>query len=401
MDVKSLFRQYYIERFPRQSTVSELQRREFAFVMFDRDGMVRHVSFTNWSELMKFLIANVPKHVYYSSARYSDPDAPTMEEKGWLGADLIFDIDVDHIPTQCKSLHDKWWCQKCGASGWGSYEVCPRCGGEKIVRESWVCTTCLSVARDETLKLIDFLTSDFGFAEEELKVYFSGHRGFHVHIEGEEVLKLGQDERREIADYIRGLGLDPSIYLENAGRRRYTVRYPPNPGWGERIARSVYAILSCATGEELARFGVARRAADALAAQIARLASSTMDEFFSRIALPLNTWIKIFDKAVELERANIDEKVTIDIKRLIRLPYSLHGKTGFMVREFKVSDLEDPDIVRKVVAFSDEEVYVHIANPPRRVLDFNVNDKGKVRVPLYLAVYLTLNSRESVTIEPI
>jgi len=29
-----------------------------------------------------------------------------MENKGWIGADLIFDIDADHIETRCKTEHD-------------------------------------------------------------------------------------------------------------------------------------------------------------------------------------------------------------------------------------------------------------------------------------------------------
>jgi len=37
---------------------------------------------------------------------------------------------------------------------------------------------------------------------------------------------------------------------------------------------------------------------------------------------------------------NIDERVTLDIKRLIRHPGSLHGKTGLKTVQISYSDLE-------------------------------------------------------------
>ena len=44
-----------------------------------------------------FLKKNVPSHVYHSAAYYEIPGAPTMAKKNWLGADLVFDLDADHL----------------------------------------------------------------------------------------------------------------------------------------------------------------------------------------------------------------------------------------------------------------------------------------------------------------
>src|SRR3989339_1958720 len=66
-------------------------RREFGFMFFDRSFVMRHLSFPTRASLKKYLVEQVPSHAYYSCAYYEKPDAPTMAEKKWLGADLIFD----------------------------------------------------------------------------------------------------------------------------------------------------------------------------------------------------------------------------------------------------------------------------------------------------------------------
>ena len=90
-----MFRRYYKEN--EMPMPSRFGRREFGFMYFDRDFMQRHMSFSNPTEMRRFMIAQVPKHSYYSTAYYRRPNAPTMEEKGWMGADLIFDLDADHL----------------------------------------------------------------------------------------------------------------------------------------------------------------------------------------------------------------------------------------------------------------------------------------------------------------
>ena len=76
---------------------SRFGRREFGFMFFDRNFVQRHMGFSRPEDINKFMITQVPSHSYYSTAYYRKPDAPTMEEKMWLGADLIFDLDADHL----------------------------------------------------------------------------------------------------------------------------------------------------------------------------------------------------------------------------------------------------------------------------------------------------------------
>ena len=82
------------------------KNREFGFVKkslitpTNPGGWRRHKKFENIDSLRAYLIQLQPDHVYFSSAKYEDPSAYPIDEKhkGWMGSDLIFDIDDDHLP---------------------------------------------------------------------------------------------------------------------------------------------------------------------------------------------------------------------------------------------------------------------------------------------------------------
>src|ERR1700688_3074938 len=77
---------------------SRFARREFAAFPFATETLMRrHAAFRSAGEIHEFLSREVPRHVYYSSAYYQYPDHPKMAGKEWLGADLIFDLDADHL----------------------------------------------------------------------------------------------------------------------------------------------------------------------------------------------------------------------------------------------------------------------------------------------------------------
>jgi DNA primase large subunit len=114
------FRGYYSRLPAEQLDVKDFVRREYALLHFGDQKMIRHLSFGGVSELKRSLVEGVPANVYYSSAYYRNPQADDMNAKGWEGADLIFDIDADHIRTDCKDEHDTWACLDCGAGGGAS-----------------------------------------------------------------------------------------------------------------------------------------------------------------------------------------------------------------------------------------------------------------------------------------
>lgn len=353
---KGLFQSYYKQLTSRDLVVASLSRREFAFSYFDEGGMHRHVSFEETEKLLNHLRTSSPKHVYYSTAYYLHPSSRDMDAKGWEGADLVFDIDVDHVETPCKTAHDQWRCKSCNTSGWGNVKTCPRCGSEAVDKRTWVCETCMNVARDEVIKLIEILEKDFGFSSHELFITFSGHRGFHVHVESPDVRVLDQDARRELIDYIKGLGIDLRVMLVK-DRGGFKLRYgADSSGWYERISR--WALLTLGSEDPV---------------------------------LNLRDWEKILIESIKKESVAIDENVTIDTKRLIRLPNSLHGKTGLKAAPFTVNELEKGSFIEKVKVFTDEEVKVSAGGElPKKVLDLEILSTPRA-LPFYVALYLVLN----------
>ena len=154
-------RQYLKKCFLKYYTDAELfypekfDKREWGF--FINGNFVRHKSFTHESEIKKFITKNVPLHIYYSSAYYRYPSLK-MKDKDWQGADLIFDIDADHLDTPCKQQHEFWVCNDCQTASItvSHSQKCPICGSSKMKQETWLCDTCLAVAKNETIKLLDF-----------------------------------------------------------------------------------------------------------------------------------------------------------------------------------------------------------------------------------------------------
>ncbi|MBS7642800.1 hypothetical protein KEJ40_06560 [Candidatus Bathyarchaeota archaeon] len=362
--VKSIFSRYYSKiarKFIEEPT--RIASREFGFNLFDK-GIVRHLSFRTKDELIEYLRRNNPSDCYYSSALYINPTA-SMDAKGWMGAELIFDIDADHIPTNCKVEHDRWLCLSCGCEGVGEApDKCPNCGGDKLEQRVWFCEGCLIAAKREAMKLLDILSSDFGIREDTVNIYFSGHRGFHIHVSGE-VEGLDQNARREIADYLLCVGLDPTIYLD-----RMIISKGVN-GAKLRMIRALYDFISSTSIEGFSAIGLGRRGVEAIVNSRDRILEKVLEGEFDGIAREIGVanLRKLIAKVVEYLAVRIDPVVTLDTHRLIRLPGSLHGKTGFIKARVgsSMESLEDYDPLSEAMPFrnSDEQVKLYVHLSPR------------------------------------
>jgi len=89
----------------------------------------------------------------------------------------------------------------------------------------------------------------------------------------------------------------------------------------------------------------------------------------------------------------IDEPVTRDVKRLIRLPGSLHGKTGLRVVTVSRDQLDDFDPLQNAVpdVFPDTPVKVRVKDKlDIRIKDFQIKGEGELEVPTYAALFLIL-----------
>jgi len=376
------FEAYYQRARTRIRPPCELVQREWGFVLFDsqypeKQVMRRHLAFASADDFFGYLQENAPAHAYHSAALYQNP-AAEMAKKGWLGADLIFDLDADHI-VDAVDL--------------------PRYSYEDL----------LALVKQETLKLLDFLLNDFGFAEEELELAFSGSRGYHIHVPTAAVRALGSRERREIVDYVMATGLAIDRFLVTPARvvrgekvGREDLMLLPE-GWGKRVHRGLLEFLHeiAALEDEQAirairQIGVMERKKAEELIRIARdetvvkrIEEGKIPQFAPWISAGLTRTITQLVRVKSADR--VDEPVTADIKRLIRLPGSLHGKSSLLVRPLTVASLKEFEPLRDAVVFGDSPITIHA------VRDSSIRLKGEryevhggeiVTVPEHVALYL-------------
>lgn len=373
--VKKRFSNYYRNYKGRELLPSSASRREFGFILFDGKTMIRHKNFKNLVVLRNYLTSSTPSDAYYSSAIYQYPEE-AMEKKGWLGADLVFDIDADHIPTPCGKIHDTWICTNCGFWGKGfSPEECPICKQARFNSRKWICDRCLESAKSETIKLLDILINDHGFSEDQLRVFFSGNRGYHVHVETDSIRMLKSIARKEIVDYITGVGLKPELH---GFSRRDRIAFGSKrniKGWRGRIDKGNLEFLETSP-EEKVNVGLSQQS-------ITNLSKSKK--------VGQKTWSKIIKWIMEQKSSRIDTVVTTDIHRLIRLPNSLHGKTGFAKIETSIEDLHNFDPLQEAIVFNEDEVRINVSKTPQfriRKKFYGPYKQGSIKLPMTAAIFL-------------
>ena len=299
-----------------------LRTREWMFDGFDDRPPERHRGFRKPDELLAHVVRKIPKSCFYSTAYYRDPNQRLMKDKGLQGADLIFDLDGDHLP---------------GVTD-GDFPA------------------MMHVIQEQAHQLwTDFLEPEFGFDEKYLQVTFSGHRGFHLHYRSPDIWELDSQARREIVAHIKGEGADVSTIIQG-----------PDSQWKRRIISGVDAVIHkldlAHEGNRKAilelkgiidsrRNGVGEKRLLTIAEKIQdqgrrqRLvegytSGKLSTQFGDNLDKIFNDLV-IGDKAVVLGNAGeTDEVVTIDLKRVFRWPTSLHGKSGLKVVEFPVDRLD-------------------------------------------------------------
>ncbi len=349
--------------------------REWGYVPWTEEPgatYVRHNSLLDLGNLGAFLARERPRHVYFSAGRYETPGASTMSGKSWRSSDLVFDLDADHLPA-----------------------TAPGDSYREMLAE---CKTAL-------VRLLDFLESDFAF--ENLTVAFSGSRGYHVHVRDDAVQQLERDARREIVDYVRGIGLDPDGLVRTEMRGNVTVRVlPTGGGWGRRVHERLLAFV-----DELE--GVDREAALARLRELEGIGEERAGTVYGAIqhnreaiergnleagGVGLRTLVdSLVGEVVAEQNAPIDEPVTTDTNRLIRLPGSLHGGSGLAVRRIPREQVGefDPLVEGVPETFRGHDIAIEVTDGGTVELGgdrFTLQEREHT-VPEYLGVFLMCRGR--------
>jgi DNA primase small subunit len=195
--------------------------------------------------------------------------------------------------------------------------------------------------------VMDFLTDDFGVSPRDVRVYFSGNRGYHLHVFDPRFYQLEQQARGEIADYLRGGSPPPVQGLASGLKRGAGGDAALSAGWMKRVATYV-------------------------------------EEWKAGYA---GTQLKLVSEAVSSQRALVDASVTTDIHRVFRLAGTLHGNTGMC--KMRVSSIDSFDPQADAVVLSPEPVKLTVSFWPRFSIggnSFGPFASTVATVPAYAAV---------------
>jgi DNA primase small subunit len=372
--LRGRFRDFYRREAPPEPP--DATAREWGYIPWEESSgttMVRHRSVHDLGTLEAFLVRERPRHVYFSAGHYADPSARSMDDKGWQGSDLVFDLDADHLPT-----------------------VNP---AEDTYAEM------LQTCKGALLKLLDLLERDFGF--DELRITFSGGRGYHVHVRDPEIQSLDREQRREVVEYVRGSGLSlESLVSEEPvsgrGRKTPTARrsLPTTGGWARRVVTRLQNLADELLGmddeaaiEHLKTFdGVGQTNAEAVLSVLETNTEAVMAGNVDVHPAFLPVVRAMVERTVETDASAIDEPVTTDTHRLIRLPGSLHGGSGLRVVPLERDELDDFDPLRDAIpeTFRGHQIGVEVAE--ETLVEFDGESlsvsQGYQDVPEYAGIFL-------------
>ncbi len=321
--VREQFRSYY-ENNPVKVPYANM--REFGFG-YEKKIDLRHKAFANSRELQEYFTTNVPLYASYSAAMYEFPAARPMEKKNFIKAELVFDLDAD-----------------------------PSHEGHNPV----ICNACLESVRADTFRLVeDFLYRDFGFSRKEVSVNFSGSKGFHVHVDAPSALELSSAQRAQIVEYASGSNLDFSRFFSQArhvlaGRSVQALSGPNanSSGWAKKLYDSAMRTLSLPAEQLAIRLhsaGYTKKQAEFIAKNSQYVIGQLSAGRWSALEKPSLLVEEVGRQARIGNSVRLDRSVTIDQSRLIRIPQTLHGDTGFVAKALDYFERFDPS--KQAVAF--------------------------------------------------
>lgn len=347
--LRKLFSEFYSKC---RITVSKPEKREFGFGGWEKKIEFRHIGVKGEQELRAKLVSDAPLYVSHSVAYFEFPDARPMIRKNWLSADLVFDLDAE--------------AHTCG---------------------KFTCEKCMEKVKSEAHQLIeDFLLSDFGISRDEISVNFSGSRGYHVHVVSDAVAQLDREARREIADYVTGTGLLFDRLFWKDGKK-FLGPKPSQGGFGGKFARKYITYLD----------------QDEFALSVSRKLKDPQERTKLKSAIETGNWDNIgianrekklqekFDQMKLTLAGRIDANVTADTSKLIRMPNSLHGGSGFLAKSVDSLDKFEP--MRDAPAFGEDKLKVKMSEAvPKLTIkgqEFGPFAAGTVvELPMHSAVYL-------------
>jgi len=168
---------------------------------------------------------------------------------------------------------------------------------------------------------------------------YSG-RGFHVRVSDEAVMPLEQTERAQLVEYITGNILPTDVTMAMGYSRVFRERVARTfEGLDEQRLLQVHGM----------RRGLAKRLIEEKEKVLAAVRRGQLREIESFEGMGPKTFRQLLEFLTRLNSEFTDGKVTIDTKRILRLPSSLHS--GVSMRCMLVRDIEHFSLEHAVPKF--------------------------------------------------
>ncbi|MEX2739265.1 MAG: DNA primase catalytic subunit PriS [Candidatus Wukongarchaeota archaeon] len=272
--------------------LTDFERREFGFLL-SKDVFSRNLSFKTLSDFKNFILEKLPLQqfvgaVYDQGPTFSNP----IQKLNLSYRELIFDVDLD------------------------AYDMVRHCDckGSKQV-----CEDCWSLAQDAALFLDETLRIDFGF--EDLIFVFSGRRGIHCWVRDHVAKELDSEQRSAIVSYLTMITDEKrSQKLEEIPKYAKLLR----DRVFQKIAKSFFLNVS---KKDLNLLGFRPEEAEKAIEFVESKEKFSPENYYKTI--PEHVDPKRVSMAIVLGRyPRLDKPVTSDIRRLLRIPGSVHSATG-------------------------------------------------------------------------
>jgi len=276
-----------------------LENREFGFDHKGEGPSDRKNVFYDIRDLEDYIRATGPYAVYSSVALYEEPE----EMAGWLGAELVFDIDAKDLPLRrCQDIHE----------------------------HGKVCPLCIEDAKELARDTLVILKEDFGF--EDVHVIYSG-RGYHIRVLDEWALELDAKAREKILAYISAA---EEVTFQDIQSRRIML----SSGYYRTFRLRFGYFIMRVNENHLLNTGLDRTKISKVLGSRERIKSGFVEKGLLT-AFPQGIGYKslsrLFNLSSTFSKAYFDGRVTVDVKRILRVPSSLHSKVS-MVTTYIGSD---------------------------------------------------------------
>ena len=280
--------------------LDSIENREFGFDHYGRGPNDRYKVFNSPDYLKRFMRSKTPFAAYCSVAYYEKP----RKRAGWMKSELVFDVDAKDIPIRT-----------CGCDN--------------------VCEVCLNQAKEIVGELIDTIKCDLGL--KDVHLVYSG-RGYHVRVLDEDVMGMNSDVRSQVLKYIVGADMPKDKYDDDEAV--YNLEHFSIPfGYPHVFTKRVkYAVLHLTEYSKID--DVNKKLLKDILKYRSLLEDGKWGLFKNRIG-PIR-YKKLIRGIALLNMSLVDAKVSIDLKRILRLPSSLHSKVSMKCTEVKNIETFDP-----------------------------------------------------------